>query len=144
MLLPRARGRLLIAPGLQCRRPPRNANGRCRLLLPRSSAAVHIPDILFRGAEGRSTPSYVGPTTRVHYLPSEHFGHSEWMRKCFHTEHTLAHITLVPVVAVEALGLGEALEHLLDASVQLATIDCARVTARVRQRATRPGGERRV
>ena len=39
-----------------------------------------------------------------------------------HTEHTLAHITLVPVVAVEALGLGEVLERLLDASVQLATV----------------------
>jgi len=60
MLLPRASGRLLIAPGLQCRRPPRDANGRCRRLLPRNSAAVHIPDFLFRGAEGRSTPSYGG------------------------------------------------------------------------------------
>ena len=39
-----------------------------------------------------------------------------------HTEHTLAHITLVPVIAVKALGLGEALERLLDASVQLATV----------------------
>ena len=29
-----------------------------------------------------------------------------------HTEHTLAHITLVPVVAVKARDLGEALERL--------------------------------
>ena len=55
-------------------------------------------------------------------MDGQHLGQRVDAEMLGRTAHTLAHITLVTVVAVEALGLGEALESLLDASVQLTTV----------------------